>query len=358
MKKYLLFALSVCLLSACNSKDNELIPEEGDRVEITASAKSLTIDAVTKAPYLLTEPTADAELEALVISSATSENYASLYSRGTMRFASTAKTPYSGYIEEDAPEEYRRRHYPEDGSDLYFVGLHPSDRWTLPVSGATGDNAKKASFVINGNHDVMYASQVTGSNKVTPALTFNHLLTWLKVSVKASDKAAQDNWGKITGIGLIEAGGEGAHSQITVTLDNAETPTVNTSPYLSPNGDIIPFLIKNTTGYSDRFVSEDGIELTTDYVEAAYAMVQPVTATAGETPTYEYVLKVTSTKFTEGREVSINLLDKETEPAQLTGSTQGKSFDIRLNFTTTEIKATATVIGWGDSAGGANVNVE
>ncbi|MDH6313582.1 hypothetical protein M2137_002372 [Parabacteroides sp. PFB2-10] len=366
MKKYLVFALSICLLSACNSGDNELIPEETDPVAITLSAKSLAIGVETKAPYMDTTPGTTANLTARVVSSATSLEYKSLYSNGKMIFISSEGTPTAvGYETTPSTTTY----YPGSNSAIYFSGFHPYDTWTLPASDASGDAVKKASFTFTGKEDVMYAWQVSNTKDAAlggtvPNLEFNHLLTLLNVSVKA-DTDGKAAWGNITGIDLIKAGGAAVEPLNTVTVTMATKPAEGTPiPAVVPSKSgsttvVIPFYHTGTdVAVSEVETGGDGdkvITLGTNFPDSpnAYAMVAPITATG----TADFTLKIYSSTYTGGREVKINLRQKDAPSTEFTGSTQGKSFEIALTFQATGITATATVAEW-VASGGAAVDVE
>ncbi|MDL2255431.1 fimbrillin family protein [Parabacteroides sp. OttesenSCG-928-K15] len=366
MKKYLVFALSVCLLSACNSGENDLIPEETDPVEITLSAKSLSIDVETKAPYTAETPGAkdsETKLVARVVSTNkvdkdnnnTPDYTAStLYSNGQMTFTSTDGT--ADAVKYDSAVD-NVTYYPADGSTIYLSGFYPYSTWTI---GKT-----TASFTFTGKEDVMYAWQKSnnkegaqGTTPVVPNLEFNHLLTLLNVSVKAATSEAITAWGKITKIELIAAAGVDSLNTVTVTMATKPTEGENPMPtVVSPSNASttvpIPFYL---TGSDDKVSSDSdkSITLTTSSVSSAYAMVAPITIETGATDPAYYTLKVYSENYTDGREVTIKLKNGN---SQFEGSTQGKSFTITLTFNATDIIATASIVAW-DPSGSADEDIK
>lgn len=335
MKKYLLFAFSLCLLSACGS-DEGISPENTEQVPIMLSAKSLSIGVETKAPYILTTPNADTTLVARVISSQATGNYSTLYSDGSMTFVSAAKVGYTG-------TPTGTNYYPANDALLYFSGLHPSADWTL-----SGTN--QASRTFNGSIDVMYAKEVSAKKTTSPAaLAFDHLLTLLHVSVKAADAAAITAWGNITKIELTQAGENAVKGKVEVTMGT----TLSSSFSVVSEVTVIPFY---TASESDEVIAYGSTEftsqtLTTSEALAAYSMVEAITADG----TKDYTLKIYSANNTAGTSVDIGL--KGTGGSNFTSTTQGKSFDIALTFSTTAIEATATVAAWTPS-GGAEIIVQ
>ncbi|MDF9829915.1 fimbrillin family protein [Parabacteroides sp. PF5-6] len=378
MKKFLLFAFSVCLLSACSSGSEDIgsdIPKEDPPVAITLSAKSLTIDVKTKAPYTETTPTEAAPLKAWVISSLASGDYLGRHSIGTMTFEGVTATKETGETPYDSGAE--NPYYPADETiPLYFIGLYPTAATEGDPDWTFSAEKSEASFTFDGKADVMHAGEVSKSkgeylaeDGKAPALAFAHQLTLLHVYLKAENENAQAAWGEITGIELVKAGDAAASNTITISTgtveveggeEGEETYAAEITFSSVPAKDTpIPFYIAEEETEVDESISviysdgvfpkvnaETGAAYTLSYEAtplAAYAMVEAITADG----TLDYTLKIKSKKYEAGREVGISLkrLDSDT----FTGSTQGKSFNITLTFGTTEIKATATVTGWEES---------
>lgn len=386
MKKFLLFAFSVCLLSACSSGTEHIedIPKEDPPVAITLSAKSLTIDVKTKAPYTETTPSKDAPLKAWVISSLASGDYLGRHSIGTMTFEGVTATKETGETPYDSGAE--NPYYPADETiPLYFIGLYPTAATEGDPDWTFSAEKSEASFTFDGKADVMHAGEVSKSkgeylaeDGKAPALAFAHQLTLLHVYLKAENENAQAAWGEITGIELVKAKTATASNKITISTgtvkgeDEKDTYAAEIKfesvPESGKDDSPIPFYIAEekeeedesiSVIYSDEVFPEVDDEaktaytLSTDEVAplAAYAMVEAITATG----TLDYTLKICSKKYTTGREVGISL--KGLDSDAFTESTQGKSFNITLTFGTTEIKATATVTGW-VASGGADETVK
>lgn len=331
MKKSLFLISFALLIGACSSDEKTIIePENTDTVEIALSAKSLSIGVETKAPYLATTPGTDSNaLIARVISIPADGDYSVPYSDGTMTFISADSVLYNTGASGNT-------YYPADGSVLTFSGLYPATGWTI----GTGSVAS-ASF--NGSTDLMYAGTATGSKSSTlaPALTFNHLLTLLNLSVKAETEDAAKAWGNIT--------------SVTVASKSGLSFTMGANPTISFTGDTVALNFYKSSN-NNAISAEDTITLSTTESElVAYSMPQWVTA-ANNSST-EYVLTVKSTNYPNGRTVNLNLMDTEDPPAEFTGSTQGRSFNISLNFQAATIMAKATITAWIPS-GSASVDIQ
>ncbi len=104
--------------------------------------------------------------------------------------------------------------YGKDGDTappVYFVAFHPNG-WTTPDGESEGE---VATYTFDGNDDVMFAPQVSGhyanDYNDSPELYFRHLLTWLRIEMKAENETVSDSWGPLKSITI--------RSQNTVTVD-------------------------------------------------------------------------------------------------------------------------------------------
>lgn len=231
--------------------------------------------------------------------------------------------------------------------DVYFVSFHPmsqdGEKWT--------DNAGvSASYTFNGNDDVMFAPQVSGKYaqdyEASPVLSFHHLLTWLRVEIKAESKEVSDSWGKITGMKIT--------SKNTVKIDLSASAydsdgsykfedsiqysgeakfnfysTVEEESYV---GSQVTLEKKFT---DDVFPGSEGAEI--PYLqseELAYVLCAPVDAEetmvsdGKDVPAPEYYIEITTEK--RSVTVPVDLLKAENEP--FLGSTRCYQFNLRLNF--------------------------
>ena len=99
--------------------------------------------------------------------------------------------------------------YVLEGADkVYCIGLYPQSEWV-----ADAEN-KKVTHEVNGKQDLMFAPQQSGSlQQKIEKQTYQHLLAWLKFTIRANDQEAIADWGKINRIDLLDAKGT-----VTVTL--------------------------------------------------------------------------------------------------------------------------------------------
>lgn len=225
--------------------------------------------------------------------------------------------------------------YPKSGVDVDFIGLHPLNGWTTQ-----NDEGKIGEFTFDGSHDVMFASKETGTyatdntaNILT--LEFQHLLTWLKIRIKAESEMVAKSWGKVLEIKIS--------SKDKVSIDLTKDYTFDECVSFSGN----EWLPLRKVGSNEVFPDTEGFNLTnTDiYKEEAYVLCEPVVATkedAGEA-TDEYRLYIK----TERREVTLPIDLKRNENDCFVGSTRAKHFTLNLNFMVGNIVTVqAEVIDW------------
>ena len=223
-----------------------------------------------------------------------------------------------------------------------FIGLHPQTGWTTE-NGA----GEKAVFTFDGSHDVMFASEKTGAYAIDNTgniltLEFKHLLTWLKIKIKAENENVSKSWGTIREMKIS--------SKNKVSIDLMKT--YDFADCVEYSGD--DKLNLHQVGSDAVFPATGGFELTntSNFKEEAYVLCQPVTATdedLGET-TAEYTLYIKSDR----REVAIPIDLMKNETACFEGSTRAKHFTLNLTFmvgSTVMVQAEVTEEDWelGDS---------
>lgn len=324
MKKILFTVLAAAALVGCTKENSGVTYADN---EILASATTLSVDAITKAPV---DGYGNGFLARVPISQ-TDGDYATEY--GTAAFMKfTDATNAVGFVSSDGSTS-AAKFYPANGS-VYLCGLFPATTWTM--------NGTKASFTFNGSQDVMAAPQVTSTKADAPdsykILAFKHLLTQITVKFNAETEEDAKAWGNITGLELLSAenGEVKLANQATVTLKDGTAEfsgTTGTGFYAVTGG----------TTYSDIEYSSTAIPVD-NATAVAYTMCAPVKAD-GNTGA-EYKLKITSaSNATET--VDINL-KQSGNSADFVDSTAGYSFNIELTFKATEIKAIATITPWKD----------
>ncbi|MDH6313581.1 hypothetical protein M2137_002371 [Parabacteroides sp. PFB2-10] len=310
------------LLSGCSDNDPDFIGGNTG-AEIVASATSLRQPSVeTKAPYNETSPSVDSPLKARVLASKTSGDYTAstgkLHADGTMTFTGAGRTPY------DTEGFSGKSFYELDGSSLYFCGLYPATGWSASPT-------TTASFTFTGKEDVMFALQTSSDISQAaekPEFTFNHLLTKLHITLVTENAGIPAAWGDITDLQLTNT-----KNKVTVSLGAANMGAavpVN-SAYSVDNSisTLSAHLVADDTPVSNYSTGIPIALKSDDLAPQAYILAAPVTAGDGN----EYTLRI---KTSNGSDKTIGL-DLKTESTPFEGSTQGRSFNVTLNFRGNEI---------------------
>ena len=345
LKKLHIMLCAVPCMMACQSEEPAIgTIDNGSRIYLSAAIDGE--DATTRTAYSLTTPNNDHPLTVAVWASTTSSSYPDTPGKDGSEGAGydvekhTAITFFGPdpHLLDDAI-------YPKvvGTPPVYFVGFHPSTSWNT-------DSNTQASYTFNGSQDVMFAPEISGmfnaanENYAHPAhFHFYHLLTWLKVEVKAFDAITTKVWGKITSLQL-------KNTQNHVEVDLSTVPDTS-SPVKETN---INNVKGETTfsGSANLYFYESGSDNVLgatpyalpydDFEEAAYILCAPVDAVA--TPaTTEYTL-IVNTENRANVEIPIDL--KTAEDAYYSGTTMGRQFTVQLTFTRNNIMVTAAVNDW------------
>lgn len=245
--------------------------------------------------------------------------------------------------------------YGKDGDaapPVYFVAFHPTG-WTTPGDDSEG---KVATYTFDGNDDVMFAPQVSGHYATdfasSPELYFRHLLTWLRIEMKAENETVSNSWGLLKSITIR------SNSAVTVDLTsdayNAGEYKFNDITF-SGETDMKFYMTDEEKVFEgsemtvrkvftdDVFPKSggylipgkpDGATEDIDPEEVAYVMCAPVNATEDkvvdgkDVPSEEYVITIT----TEKRTVTIPVDLQEEAGTPYEGSTRRKQFTLSLLF--------------------------
>lgn len=342
MKKFLSIlavASTAMYFTSCSKSDVTDVGDEKAQqpVEIKVGGKALSITpGKTRAPF---EGIAVADLKARVLASNTSKKYDAspdLINSGAMTFKNSNTTAI-GFDGGAVP-------YPHATNNVYMVGLYPMAPfadWTIT------DNGSKAKYTFDGSHDVMAADEVTTTRAEAvgavgyQTLNFHHLLTRLNLTVQAKDQAAKDAWGEVTSVKV-----KSPANDVTVTFKtkDANPPTTE----FGTTETLFPFYLKG----SDNTLASLELPLENSSPTAqSYSIVATKNGTA-----VSYDLIVTTDKFTTGYNVNVPLMTADSTPAAFSGDTRGLQFDITLTFSSTDIRAFATVKEWGTGGtGGATI---
>ena len=261
--------------------------------------------------------------------------------------------------------------YGKDGDaapPVYFVAFHPTG-WTTPGDDSEG---KVATYTFDGNDDVMFAPQVSGHYATdfasSPELYFRHLLTWLRIEMKAENETVSNSWGLLKSITIrsnsavtvdltsdaynagnykFEIEGTGSDAGIQKYNFNDITFSGETDMNFYRTGEEKVFEGSEMTVrkvFTDDVFPEsggylipgkpDGETEDIDPEEVAYVMCAPVNATkkkvvdGEDVSSEEYVITIT----TEKRAVTIPVDLQEEAGTPYVGSTRRKQFTLSLLF--------------------------
>lgn len=206
--------------------------------------------------------------------------------------------------------------YPLSGAgngNVYCIGLYPADNWTCD------DPYTFAEHEITGYHDIMFAEQQQGSWQYPfQKQKYKHLLTWLKIEVRAKGHDAIIHWGKLKNISITSP-----QSKTKITF----ATTVGGKSTVEYTGDA-----KSITAWDTE------AELSVRPTNAGSVLSAPAT---------KYTL-VISTEHGGEKSVEIELKDEETgDPVAKESDAVGKLYIINLCFTPfDEINATCSLVPW------------
>lgn len=230
---------------------------------------------------------------------------------------------------------------------VYFVAFAPmssaGEAWTTT-------DGTSASYTFNGNDDVLFAPQVQGTYAQdfsnSPLLHFRHLLTWIRIEIKAESEAVSNSWGllkdiKITSKNKVDvnlkanaydADGEYVFSDENIVF-SGET---DMNLYQTEEEEVYEGSgVQMKTVFTDKvFPVKEELVPYKALKEVAYVLCSPVTATettvvdGKDVASAEYTLKI----VTEKRNVNIPIDLHSAAGQPYIGSTRCKQFTILLNF--------------------------
>lgn len=323
MKKTFLIALAGILgLLSCS---REQIPQAQKEILLQAGVGGL--DIATKAPYTFTTLSNENYLDADVWVSTTDGSYPDYSDNGegdiTIAYHNSAH-----FVSNTLQGMEHAIFYPSspNTTPVYLCGLYPQSTWSL----SGGNTAVSAG--IDGKTDLMVAPQVSTTlqntnNSIYPTLAFGHLLTWLRISVKAEDANMVGAWGALQSISL-----QNANNSVNATLSTGAAT-------FSGSATVPSYCTGNNTAFSGQSYT-----LTTSAVEKAYILCAPVTATNSGN---EYNLIVSTANRTD-LVVPINLTANGGS-VDFEGNTAGRQFSVTLVFKSGTVATSVTAVdGWGN----------
>lgn len=242
-----------------------------------------------------------------------------------------------------------------DPINVYFTGLYPSTSWTTT-------DGTQAIHSFTGCEDLMYAPEDVGSIDPAvddPVLTFYHLLTYLRVKIKAESEEALNAWGKLTSIKLVKQnnGADNPKNSLSVALTSPVPASISDVASKTTFSGSPSYLNLYKTGTDDTPFTSLSYTIPTTPTEVAYVLCAPVTA-SNASNTNEYTLEIETEKrnSTIGNEVLVGIDLKDSSDYFYNANTMGNMFVVTLNFRLHSIAASATIEAW-DIAGYGKENV-
>lgn len=328
MKRIIILTLSAALvLSSCHKHEVEGI---SNRCGIYLSAGT----AETKSPYTGSVPSGSEPLNALVCVSTYEGSFPHNEGEDGTADGTIGQHIQAQFLSGSSQLINGAYYNKEHVKPVHFTAFHPqSDSWTFTTD---GEHGTRASFTFDGSDDVMFAPCVTGQYEAAPPrLEFSHLLTWIKLEVKAESEAVATAWGPLKTVNITSA------SNVSISIDSGETA------FTAPVS--IPFY--QTGNPDEEFPAEEGYTLTTSMTEVAYILCAPVIATDRDpyetgnvVRTAEYNINISS-GYRQNITVPVDLMkDKDT---YFTGTTMGSQYTLSLTFKMgNTIAVSASITDW------------
>lgn len=346
MRRFIYITLAIMWLISCQKESlSNSSSVDGAPIYLSAITEHSTN---TRAPYEYTSPN-DGEngvlRAAIWASSFGNDNIGYTYpnpepplngKNGEGPYANQVAIHATADFDSSAPQLLNQAVYPMVGTTVFFVGLHPQSGWSVV-------NDNKANFTFDGSNDVMFAPRIKGQYAQSddqvinaPLLHFHHLLTWLKVRIKAEDADAISAWGKITKMEIL------SNTKVEIDLsDMKQSASAEVSDgvfdFSKCTFSTLGKLSLYKAGSDDEFVTPtNGYTMSTTSPQdiVAYVLCSPVDAVATtvvdskDVTVPEYTLYIE----TENRRVELPIDLKINDGAYYTGNTRGKHFTLNLTF--------------------------
>ncbi|MDE7305731.1 MAG: fimbrillin family protein [Alistipes sp.] len=326
--------LAVALLAGCSKKKDFSTFNSGDEIRISAGAASISVGS-TKSDIMRPTRAGDGAIQAghtsdLDVAFARLDEGAAGAYPADYSGASALNATWKGTLASTDADTTdivfaTKQYYLSSGKGTKLVGWYP--RGTF--------NSGVVTVAIDGDSDILLTQELEG-NKVDGSrfgqtgkiFNFDHQLTWLKFAVYAADADAKDVWGNITSIKLKDQ------------AENCEITLPATVVFSTALKDMNIVAKKYSDGTAVDY-SGDGLVVgvaEANKVECGYALIPPVKPDGALT-------LVLDTAVGGQKEVSISL-PKAADGTTVLGFEVGKAYEIRLIFTVSEIKPTATITDW------------
>ena len=324
MKKFVFLLSAIALCISCQKNAEDDIDGQIHLAAVVENTPS------TKSPYTHTFPSQNSVFKAAVWASSIDREYKDKGYNGKTGNDSVA-IHTSANFSSNKPQLLSQAVYPKNAAKVYFVGFYPSAVWNVNKAGNIAD------FTFDGNDDVMFAPQISGTyNQLyenSPTLNFKHLLTWIKVKIVADDEKTMMAWGNILSIKIT------SKNYVSVDLSK-EYVYEDCVEYKETSSGLLPLY---ATGSDDVFPPNEGYSIpykpnVSGPQEVAYVLCAPVIAKSSvavdgvDTPTAEYTLYIETERRKVTLPIDLRVNDNDTPEGYYTGSTRGKYFTLNLTF--------------------------
>ena len=330
MKRTIIY--SICLMSlfsACQKQDSV---ETDKNCSIYLSAGTVE----TRSPFEGTVPSEQEALDALVCVSTTEFSFPSDGADGTTD--GTIGKHLNVQFQSGSSQLVNGAYYNKNSiRNVYFIAMHPKSGWSFT------DNTN-VSFEFNGSHDVMFAPHTTGKYlEQTPVLKFEHLLTWIKLEIKAESEDVAEAWGPLQEVSIE------SRNHISFDINKEFRPED-----VGFSNDHSLMFYRKGSDPDEVFPGTGGYTMETTSKDIAYVLCAPVTATEKDEGAYEqnnqniirtpeYHINVRSSK----RNVRIPIDLKTAANSYFSGNTMGKQFTLSLTFLMgNNIAVSARITDW------------
>lgn len=290
-----MFVVFMAMLSCSESETDKHL--DGDNIQLCASVNDIYINSrAAVEPYTGSTPSVEKPLNATVWFRKANGNYINNPAEPTYLPVRT-NVSFKGTQFEYVYYNSNNLQYPTDNSNVYCIGLYPETGWS------TTDNVNVV-HQINGTEDLMFAREISGSwSSRFGVQTYEHQLTWIKISVSATSHDVAEDWGDIEQISIS------SKSNATINLLNGSC----------------------TYGGADKYIDTMGEGETADILITTREVSSILCS-----PDVDYTLRVKTTNNTTPKEVTVKLklLGNDEQLTELTdlNAAKGKCFVIDLKF--------------------------
>lgn len=175
MKQYFILAAAALTLAACSNDDNNNITENNELISLAAAIGTLTRATLTDADAQNTQFASGKTIKVEAYKTGESSTYT------TGEYTANGSGGLTGSL-----------YYPATGENIDICAYYPSSVTSSSTSFSIGATQTSASNY--QTYDLMYATKLTNKAKgSTHALTFNHALSKIVVTIANGDGVTADN---------------------------------------------------------------------------------------------------------------------------------------------------------------------